>query len=265
MSEKSGRVIKQRASFRNVGDSFRLIYRAQGLYTFIRALVVGSIHLWATSSITGMLQWLLFRHELLKPLAYACSSAILCELHLVFTCATISAQRVPFLSLSRKSGQNRWKHLAIPALLYGLSQALLEQLYDFVAMAITPLEGETYTSIRAAAEVLAVVIMLGFRFLALLPTYITLTLVEAKFLSPEIETVIPSSIKVRGLKIGELTDDQKPPSGLEAFTSVLKPLGTARYLQLVELHLKKCFAQIVLEAALMAFMLMANRVYPYED
>lgn len=153
----------------------------------------------------------------------------------------------------------------MPALLYGLSQALLEQLYDFVTMAITPLEGETYTSIRAAAEVLAVITMLGFRFLALLPTYITLTLAEATFLSPEIETVIPSSIKERGLKIGELTGDQKPPSGLQAFTSVLKPFGTARYLQLVELHLKKCFAHIVLEFALMAFMLTANRVYPYQD
>ncbi|KAJ5118224.1 hypothetical protein N7448_009938 [Penicillium atrosanguineum] len=140
----------------------------------------------------------------------------------------------------------------------------MEQLYDFVAMAITLQEGETYTSICAAAKVLAVIIMLAFRFLALFPTYITLTLAEAKFLPAEIETVVPSLTKERGLKIGELTGDEKPPFGLEAFTSVLKPFGTARYLQLIELHRKKCFAHIVLEVALIAFILVANRVYPYE-
>jgi hypothetical protein len=135
--EKSEKVIKQRANFRNVGDIFRFIYRAQDLYTFVRALVIGSIYGLATSAVTGTLKWILFRHELFTPLAYACSCAILCQLHLVFTCATVSAKHIPFRSLWRNTGQNRWKHLVIPALLYGLSRASMEQLYDIVTMAIT--------------------------------------------------------------------------------------------------------------------------------
>lgn len=55
----------------------------------------------------------------------------------------------------------------------------MERLYDFVAMAINRQESDSYTSIWAAAEVLAVITVLSFRLLALLPTYITLTLAEA--------------------------------------------------------------------------------------
>jgi hypothetical protein len=141
----------------------------------------------------------------------------------------------------------------------------MEQLYDIVTMAITRQEDEHYTSIWAAAELLAVITMLSFRFLALLPTYITLTLAEPQFLPPEMETVVPSSTKERGLKISELTGDWKLPSGLEAFTSALKPLGTARYIQLIKLHLKKCLAQIVLEFVAIAFTMRATLVYPFED
>ncbi|KAJ5769317.1 hypothetical protein N7520_003876 [Penicillium odoratum] len=166
--------------------------------------------------------------------------------------------------LHRKSGENRWKHLAIPAFLYGLLQALMDQLYDFLALAIFT-DGESYTGTRAAAEVLAVIIMLAFRFLALLPTHIALTLAEAKFLSPEIKTVVPSSTKERGLKIGELTGDQKPPSGLAAWTSALEHLGTSRYLQLIELHLKKCFVQIGLEVAIIAFIMAVTHIMHHED
>ncbi|KAJ5623301.1 hypothetical protein N7490_011906 [Penicillium lividum] len=135
----------------------------------------------------------------------------------------------------------------------------MDQLYDFWALAIFT-DGESYTSTRAAAEVLGVVIMLAFRFLALLPTCIALTLAEAKFLSPDIETAVPSSTKERGLKIGELTSDQKPPSSLAAWTSALEHLGTARYLQLIELHLKKCFLQIGLEIAILAFIVAVGRI-----
>lgn len=135
-------------------------------------MVVGLVYLLVTVLISNLLASLVFRHELLRPLAYACPSVLLCEVHLVFTCATVSAQRVPFRSLRRKPGQGRWKKLAIPALLYGLSQALMGQLYDFVEMALIPPE-ETYTSKCAAAEVFAVMAMLAFRFVALLPTHIT--------------------------------------------------------------------------------------------
>jgi hypothetical protein len=247
MKEKGETTFKQWPTFRNVQDAFRLIYRAQGLYTFIRAMFAGVVYFWMHTTVSGILDFFLFRHSLLEPLSHACASAILCGIHFRFTCATISAQRIPFLSLSKISGQNRWKTLAIPAFLYGLTQGMMKQLYDFVAMALIDSEAETHTAMRAVAEVLAVVIMFAFRFILLIPTHITLTLAEAKFLPAEIETVAPSRTKERGLKIGELFGDQKPSTGLKAFTGALSHFGTPMYLWLIELHLKKCFVQILLE------------------
>lgn len=123
------------------------------------------------------------------------------------------------------------------------------QLYDFIAMALIS-EGEKHASMRAVQEVLAVMFMFAIRLVVIIPIHITLTLAEAAFLSADIETVVPSPTKERGLTIGELIGEKKPSTGLEAFTGVLKPFGTAKYLWLIELHLKKCFVQIVLEVVI---------------
>lgn len=44
---------------------------------------------------------------------------------------------------------------------------------------------------------------------------------------------------------------------IEAFTNALRPFGTAKYLYLIELHLKKCFVQIILEFSLVSSVLMS--------
>lgn len=139
------------------------------------------------------------------------------------------------------------KHLAMPAFFYGLTLGLMEQLYDFIVMVIGFDHHGDYTSIRALAEVFAVMMMLSLRLVALFPTQITLTLAEVKLMSPEIETIIPSPSKECGLKVGELIGDQKPPAAFEAFSNFFKPLRTVMYLQLIGLHLKKCLLQIIVE------------------
>lgn len=248
--EKEERTIQKRSTFRNVKDAFRLIYRVQGLYKFFRAMFIGTVYSLISCLLTDMLVELAFTHELLRPLASAFSSALLSELHMLFTCATISAQHVPFSTLWRNPGQSRWKKLAIPAFLFGLSQAIMGQLYDFVSMAFVS-EEKTSPSTRAIREALAVIMMLAIRFLVLLPTYMTLTLAEASFLPAEIETMVPFPEKERGWRIGELVGEKNPSTGFKAFTGALQHLGTAKYWWLVELHAKKCFVQIVFEASIL--------------
>lgn len=89
-------------------------------------------------------------------------------------------------------------------------------------------------SVRASAEVLAVILLLTLRVLALLPASIILTLTEASLLPGTRETVIPSPEKQRGAVMVELLGG-------------LKPFDISRVLWLVELHLKNCFIQIVFE------------------
>jgi hypothetical protein len=263
MTEKEERIIKKRSTFRSVQDAFRLIYQTQGIYTFIRAMMIGSAYLFTHNFVGLILETFIFRYDLIKPLAFGCSSALLCEFHLAFTCATVSAKRVPIL-LRRTPDQSRWKQLAIPALLFGLTEALMNHLYDFVAMALISQE-EALTSKRAAAEVLAVVIMLAFRLIALLPTCITLTLAEAAFLPVDLETVVPSPTKERGLKIGELVGEKKPSTGLRALTGFLEPVRTSRYMWLIELHLKKCFIQICLEVVLISSLVVSFALTEFDD
>jgi hypothetical protein len=249
LPEKTEGTSEQRCNFRNVRDSFRLIYQAQGLYTVIRGIVIGFVCWSVNSFVRAFLASLIFRHKWLKPLSHACSSALLSGFHLVFTCATVSARGVPFRSLLRRSGQNRWKKLAIPAFLCGLSQAIMGKLFDFVEMALLSPE-DRHTSKRATAEVLAVMVMLGFRLLAVIPTYITLVQAELAFLAPELETAVPSPTKERGLNIGELIGEKKPPVGFAAFANISRSFGTATFLYLIELHLKKCAVHIVVELSL---------------
>lgn len=91
---------------------------------------------------------------------------------------------------------------------------------------------------RAGAEILAVIIMLAFRLMGLLPTSITLILTEAILLPGKLETIIPSLTKNRGSTIAELRGGGKIPLGIAAVTSALKAVGVPRFLWLIELHLK---------------------------
>lgn len=119
-----------RATFGNIRDSLRLIYQAQNPYTFFRAFSIGLFQFLLTGAVAELLERVVFPEvDILRPLAYAISSALLCELHLVFTCAIVSAEPVPFRSLLREPGQNRWKHLAIPVFWYGFSLSWMEILY----------------------------------------------------------------------------------------------------------------------------------------
>lgn len=240
-------------TFGNIRDSLRLIYQAQSPYTFFRAFSIGLFQFLLTGAVAELLQRVVFSEaEILRPFAYAISSALLCELHLVFTCAIVSVEPVPFRSLLREPGQNRWKHLAIPAFWYGFSLSWMEILYDIAAVAVAdnlaPLEKKNDIGTWVAAAVLIVIIMLVFHLLVVLPTYIKLTLAEIRFLPANTQTIGISSSKDR-LRIWELVGDQKPLAPLGASSNSLKPSRMDISRQLIVLHLKKAFVYLVPEIA----------------
>lgn len=103
------------------------------------------------------------------------------------------------------------------------------------------------TSSRAGFQVLEVIAMLAFRILGLLPASIALTLAEAKQLPANLETVIPSLTKKRGATISEIFQGERAPEGPAAFGSAFKGIRIPQLIWLLELHLKKCFVQLVFE------------------
>jgi hypothetical protein len=184
---------------------------------------------------------------LLKPFAYACSSVLLCKLHLIWTYATLSAYPLQLLSFKENADQRKWTHLAAPSFTYGICQALMYEAQSLIQGSVISPGDEMSISRRAGAEIFAVIIMLAFRLMGLLPASIALILTEASFLPGKLETIIPSPTKNRGSTIAELRGGGKIPLGITTFPSSLKTFGVPQFLWLIELHLKKCFVQITIE------------------
>lgn len=253
-----------RATFGNIRDSLRLIHRSQSTCTFFRAFAIGFFQHLLTGIVAELVQSLFLPEtELLRPLAYGISSALLCEPHLIFTCAIVSADSVPFRSLLRTPGQNRWKHLAIPAFLHGLSLSLMELLCRFIKPDLTihlkSMERRHAIGAWAALALPMAIIVFAFRLMILLPTYITLTLAEVKFLPADTQTIAFSSTKGR-LRVWELVGDQKPLASLETSRNSLEPSRSAISCQLIMLHLKKCFIQLVSELIYLLPIFVASQI-----
>ena len=111
------------------------------------------------------------------------------------------------------------------------------------------------TSRRAGVEIFAVIIMLVFRLLGLLPASVILISTEASLLPDNLETMIPSPTKKRGSTVAELLGG-KVPTGLAACGRALKGFGVSHFLWLIELHLKKCFVQIAFEVLALPIILL---------
>lgn len=240
---------KRHPIFRNIFHAVRLIYRNQGVCLFSRGLGIAVIYELAHCTVEIILSATVFRHRLLRPFAYAIPSVLLCQLHLVWTCTTISAVRLPLRSLLMQANTRKWRNLAAPIFIYGILRALMYQVLDFMEWSDTFTKEQVYPGInvRASAEVLAGIFLLALRVLALLPASIILTLTEASLLPGTLETIIPSPEKRRGAVIVELLGGTKIPLDLSTFIGALRPFDVSRVLWLVELHLKKCLVQIVFE------------------
>ncbi|KAJ5887680.1 hypothetical protein N7495_007721 [Penicillium taxi] len=172
---------------------------------------------------------------LLRPFAFAGSSVLLCELHMFWTCATISASRLPHPIFTKA-----WYNLATPSFLYGMSQFLMYQMQ-------TSMELSAYMNKPALVTIVRVIILLVLRVFALLPTTIAVIVTETSLLPENLVTIIPSRTKPRGITVAELFGGTRIPRGFDAFSNASKAFGKNQYLWLMELHLKKCFIQSIIE------------------
>lgn len=240
---------KRPLDFRCASKAIRLIYGTQSFYTLSRGIVLAACYQVVHYVVRACLEGAFFRCELLKPFAYAGSSVLLCELHLLWTCATISAYRLGLPSFRKYATRRQWRHLATANLIYGICQALMHQVQSLVQRSVFSSgdKMQISTSKRASAEILAVIIVLAIRVVGLLPAFINLILTEASLLPGKFETIIPSPTKQRGSTIAELLGGGQVPLGLAAFRSALHAFGVPQFLWLLELHLKKCLIQITIE------------------
>ncbi|OKL59145.1 hypothetical protein UA08_05916 [Talaromyces atroroseus] len=248
----SGHNTRPELTFRSIHKAIHRIYLTQSLYAFSRAIVMAVFYHVALYVIGVCLEIAIFRHQLLRPLSYACSSVILSKFRLIWTGATISAHRLGSSPSTEDANQRKWIHLAVPNFIYGLCKGLMYEAQDLIQASLTSSEDIPLSaSRRAGGEILAVIVVLLFRFLGLLPAFITLISTEASLLSGSLETLIPSPIKQRGSTIAELLGPGRKtpplPPGLATFSSALKAFGVSQFFWLLELHLKKCFVQLAIE------------------
>ncbi|KAL1970747.1 hypothetical protein VTN77DRAFT_2581 [Rasamsonia byssochlamydoides] len=240
--------VKQGPVSRKVVDALSFLYRTGGIRMFCKGLDAAIVYHPAQSSVTGLLQALVFRHPFLRPVAYIISSVLLAELHLHWTHATISATSSCF---RLRHDRGRWKTLTIPALVHATAKVLMDYMPTYVKTSVTFLvEQHAPVEIRARkvviiTEVLSAFLMLALRFFVLLPASITLMLIEASFVPKTEETIVPSAEKPqRRARIAELFSNQDTPVNWE---TARRLVHCSTHLWFLELHIKKCLIQLSVE------------------
>lgn len=239
---------RRRPIFRYVSDAIRLIYRTQGVYCLARGLGAGFIYYLAHFVVRSVLSKTVFSHIVLRPVGYAVTSVLLCELHLKWTRTTISVRQQPPRPSDMQPVTGKKRRLALPAFLYGMFYALMYEMQGFMeGPDISTGQVDSDIGVRPSVDIFTVILMFTLRVFGLLPATIALTLTEASLLPQTVETVISSSTKERGATIGELLGGEGVSSTYAIFMGALRPCGRRQLLWLVELHLKNCLIRIVLE------------------
>lgn len=204
----------------------------------------GIIYQMARYTISLCLEEAMLGREWLSPLAYAISSVLLSELHLMWTRITISGPQLSLQHIWMRPSFKRWKHLVVPTFANSIARGLMHQVLRQFS---TSHVGEQ-ANIVAAKEVLAIVLMLGFHVLAVVPTSISLVLTEASVLPKTTKTVIPLPVKNREATVAELL------GGKEAAPFIHSRFYISQILWLMELHFKKSFIQTVFELVMLSFL-----------
>ncbi|KAI9728108.1 MAG: hypothetical protein M1834_007824 [Cirrosporium novae-zelandiae] len=241
--------VKQVPVSRKVVDALYFLYHAGGIRMFCKGLDAAIIYHLAQDSVASLLETLVFRHAFLKPVAYLTSSALLAELHLHWTHATILATSSTRAYFRLRHDKERWKILAVPALVYGTAELLMNNMPPYVRTFTTFL-AESNSPVETGArtvvftETLTAFIMLALRFLVPLPASITLTLIETSFLGTTKDTMVPFAKKRLSARTAELFSDQDIPVNFEA---ARKLVHVSTYLWLFELHIKKCLIHFSVE------------------
>lgn len=229
---------------RHLLRSLRELYAHHGLRIFFKGLYVGAIYRISKVVLTSLLAASVFRHAKLSIIAEIVAKVLLAETHMYWTHATILTRRShPRVRLWPRD-LAQWKKILLPSLVQASAIALLRWISRTTSTidATSSSDAARTVSGLAVARVLVALIVQAF---VLAPTTVWLTLAEAKSLDRKEETLVYDRTKGRFMNIGAVfAGDQQNRKELH-LDGVSLPLC----LWLLELHLKKCAAQMVSEGA----------------
>ncbi|KAF2113503.1 hypothetical protein BDV96DRAFT_688497 [Lophiotrema nucula] len=229
---------------RHLAASLRTLYAHQGIRIFTKALHIAAIYQLARTALKSFLTATLFRPVALQPLADIVSTVVLAEMHMYWTQATVLSGQGSTIEDAWHHDRQRWRKLVVPSVAQGGAVVLL----DYVSRSLP----ETGTSAGnvSGASLSAVAVLRAFaalvvRSFVLSPLSAWLTLVEASCLNPGQETLVYERGKGRFVSGSVLFAGgfERPVSARELGKRVSLDLC----LRLLELHVKKCVVQMLLE------------------
>ena len=242
--------IQNQPNTRSLTRASSFLYRIGGLWMFVKGLQAGLVYRAVHFALTSLLQMVLFRHDLLRPIAHVISTVVLAELHMAWTHATICATSSTGSLLKLRHNHKAWRKLLTPSLVYAAARAVIDYLPDaadssfnlFFKQASTHDPSEHYIAYFEVSTMLPTLIL---RMTVMLPAFIALILVEASFL-PETETTIVPSTQGRKARMSALVWGKisKVRSG---FPGIYGLVRGSTFFWLWELHAKRCLLQSVVD------------------
>jgi hypothetical protein len=246
--------IRNTPTTRSLTRTTSFLYQTGGLRMFLNGLQAGIVYRIAHFLTKSLLQMVIFRHYLLKPIANVISTVLLAELHMAWTHATISATPSTGSLMKLRLRHKTWKSLAIPSLIYAAAQGILIYLPEAADSSWNLLFRRTGTedvpvNYIAYFEVSTMLPTLIMRMTVILPVSIALVLIEASFLSQTETTIVPST-KGRRSRMATLVWGKlhRIQSG---FSGVYGLVRGSTYFWLWELHVKRCLLQAAVDLVVM--------------
>ena len=243
MDGGSGIDVKEIPVSRQVVDTLSILYRHHDIGIFYKGLHVAILYHLARTSIAALLGATIFRSTYFQPIADVLSTVAVSELHLYWTQRSVSARKTRFGSWTFSHNRQKWKTLLIPSAAQGTALALLRYISKPLPETATSIEVASWSIVAFA--VLRAFLALVTRSLMLSPLSVFLTLIEASFLNPFEETLVYSRRKKSFLRVGTIFPKGEIPL---SFERVRKQALLSTCLWLLELHVKKCLIQMVLES-----------------
>lgn len=225
---------------RHVVSSLRKLYIHQGVRVFAKGLFIASIYQLLKTVLTSILTVTVFRPAWMHPFADFAATLLLAEIHMHWTHATMLSGK---LNWRRFLDRSTWMRLSLPCAAQGSAVLLLNWISDYSPETSEGISSNAVQTLSAIA-VLRVAVALAVRSFVLAPTAAWLTLVETSCLYSGQQTLVYDQGKRRFLTSGDVltrTSDE-----------LRKTVSWHLCFWLLELHLKKCMAHILLEGLMVA-------------
>jgi hypothetical protein len=219
-----------------------MLYAHQGLRILAKGLYIAAIYQLLKTAVTSVLTATILRSVRIHPVADIVTTVLLAEAHMYWTHAAISSGKSSLRVRLWTHDHKRWKKLVLPCAAQGSAVALL----NWVSRSLPDMSGASNSDVSrtlSAIAVLRVFIALIVRSFVLAPASAWLTLVEASCLDSRQETLVYEQGKRKFVSVGTVFAGYEQRGSGELWKGVSLHLC----LWLLELHVKKCAVQMVLE------------------